>query len=134
MLVTGLAGGLALGAFSIVSDGIIRVRLVTILGNLGSPWGLAAFGVGLTTTSRLRGGVGGTLLLLVGSATYASRIVAHGYGLGPTTLQWAAIALLVGPLMGYCGAAVARSRPHPPLFAVSAQWGSSPSPCGCRPS
>jgi hypothetical protein len=119
MVLAALVGGAVLGGFSMLGDGIVRVRLVTILANLGSPWALAAFGIGLTTTGRARGAAGGTLLLLAGSVTYAMRGFLHGYGIGPTTLQWAAVAFVAGPVMGWCGAAVARGRPRPPLLALA---------------
>ncbi|MBA3373111.1 MAG: hypothetical protein H0T98_06275 [Euzebyaceae bacterium] len=120
LLALAAAGGAALAIFSSLGDGIIRVRLLTVLGNLGSPWGLAAFGLGLVTTSRLRGSVAATLLLLIASAIYALPLILGGHGVGSTTLQWAVVALLVGPVMGYCGAAVAGSRRRPPILAVAA--------------
>jgi hypothetical protein len=120
LLALAAAGGAALAIFSSLGDGIIRLRLLTVLGNLGSPWGLAAFGLGLVTTSRLRGSVAATLLLLIASAIYALPLILGGHGVGSTTLQWAVVALLVGPVMGYCGAAVAGSRPRPPSLAVAA--------------
>lgn len=59
-------------------------------------------------------------MLLLASALYALPLVLGGYGLGSTTLQWAVVALLVGPLMGCCGAAVSGGRPRPPVLAVAA--------------
>ena len=47
--------GVGLGAFSVLADGIIGGRLFGILGNIASPWGLAAFFVGRLTTSPKRG-------------------------------------------------------------------------------
>ena len=82
--------------------------------------GLAAFGLGLITTSRFRGAIAATFMLLLASALYALPLVLGGYGLGPTTLQWAVVALLIGPVMGCCGAAVSGGRPRPPVLAVAA--------------
>jgi hypothetical protein len=44
-----LAGvaGVALGAFSVLADGILGGRLFTILGNLAAPWSMVAFLVGV---------------------------------------------------------------------------------------
>jgi hypothetical protein len=119
LLALAVVGGAALAVFSSLGDRI-PLRPLTVLGNLGSPWGLAAFGLGLVTTSRLRGSVGATILLVVGSAAYALPLVLGEEGLGTTTFQWAVVALLVGPVMGYCGAVVAGSRPRPPMLAVAA--------------
>src|SRR6185436_10360375 len=38
--------GAGLGAFSMLADGIIGGRLIGILGNIASPWGLAGYFVG----------------------------------------------------------------------------------------
>jgi hypothetical protein len=119
LLTLAAAGSAALALFSFAGD-MIPLRLLTILGNLGSPWGLAAFGLGLVTTSRLRGSIGATFMLLLASALYALPLVLGGHGLGSTTLQWAVVALFVGPLMGCCGAAVSGGRPRPPVLAVAA--------------
>ena len=51
--------GVGLGGFSLLADGIVGGRLVGILGNIASPWGLAAFFVGRLTTSHRRGAVAG---------------------------------------------------------------------------
>jgi len=119
LLALAAAGGGALALLSLAGDRA-PLRLLTVLGNLGSPWALAAFGLELITTSRFRGAIAATFMLLLASALYALPLVLGGYGLGPTTLQWAVVALLIGPVMGCCGAAVSGGRPRPPVLAVAA--------------
>jgi hypothetical protein len=51
--------GVGLGVFSQLADGIIGGRLFGLLGNIASPWGLAAFFVGRLTTSRKGGAAAG---------------------------------------------------------------------------
>lgn len=65
LFVAAVVGGL-LGAFSMLADGIIGGHLVGILGNIASPWGLAAFLVGRRTTSSGLGAAAGALTLVVG--------------------------------------------------------------------
>jgi Family of unknown function (DUF6518) len=52
--------GVGLGGFSLLADGIVGGRLVGILANIASSWGLAAFFVGRLTTSDRQGAVAGT--------------------------------------------------------------------------
>jgi hypothetical protein len=47
--------GVGLGGFSLLADGIVGGRLVGILGNIASPWGLVAFFVGRLATEPNRG-------------------------------------------------------------------------------
>jgi Family of unknown function (DUF6518) len=110
--------GVVLGAFSTLADGIIGGRLIGILGNIASPWGLAAFFVGRGTTSRRRGAALGAVTLLVGVATYYVLAAGRGYVVGSVDALWTGIALVAGPVMGWAGAATRAERP--PIAAVIA--------------
>ena len=112
--------GVGLGAFSILADGIIGGRLFGILGNIASPWGLAAFFVGRLAASPKRGALAGALTLLVGVAVYYAVGAARGYVVGEVNLVWTAIALVAGPVMGWSGAAISSDPKRPPLLAVVA--------------
>ena len=105
--------GVGLGAFSVLADGIIGGRLFGILGNIASPWGLAAFFVGRLTTSPKRGALAGALTLLVGVAVYYAVGAARGYVVGEVNLVWTAIALVAGPVMGWSGAAISSGARTP---------------------
>ncbi len=108
--------GAGLGAFSVLADGIIGGRLVGILGNIASPWGLAAFFVGHLTTSRKRGTAAGALTLVVGVVLYYLVGALRGYVVGDVTLVWTMIALVAGPVMGWAGAAIASQPQRPPMW------------------
>ena len=112
--------GAGLGVFSVLADGIIGGRLIGILGNIASPWGLAAFLVGRLTTSTKRGAAAGALTLVVGVAIYYAVGAARGYVVGEVNLLWTAIALVAGPVMGWSGAAVTSKPDRPPALAVAA--------------
>jgi uncharacterized protein DUF6518 len=118
-VVSVVVGG-GLGAFSVLADGIIGGRLIGILGNIASPWGLAAFFVGRLTTSTKRGAAAGALTLVVGVAIYYAVGAARGYVVGEVNLLWTAIALVAGPVMGWSGAAVTSKPERPPVLAVAA--------------
>jgi Family of unknown function (DUF6518) len=112
--------GVGLGVFSQLADGIIGGRLLGILGNIASPWGLAAFFVGRLTTSPKRGAAAGALTLVVGVAVYYAVGVARGYVVGEVDFVWTAIALVAGPVMGWSGAAISAEPERPPVLAVAA--------------
>jgi hypothetical protein len=112
--------GAGLGAFSLLADGIIGGRLFGILGNIASPWGLAAFFVGRLTTSTKRGAVAGALTLVVGVAVYYVGGAVRGYVVGEANLVWTSVALVAGPVMGWAGAAIASEPERPPIIAVAA--------------
>ena len=112
--------GVVLGVFSQLADGIIGGRLFGILGNIASPWGLAAFFVGRLTTSPKRGAVAGALTLVVGVAVYYALGAARGYVVGEVNLVWTAIALVAGPVMGWAGASISSEPERPPVLAVAA--------------
>jgi hypothetical protein len=115
-----VVAGAALGVFSIVADGVVGGRLFVILGNLASPWGLAAFLVGLRATSLLRGLLAGGLTLLVGVGTYYVGVAIRGYVLVEANVAWTVVAAVAGPIMGLCGAAISSRRMRPPVAAVAA--------------
>jgi hypothetical protein len=112
--------GVGLGVFSQLADGIIGGRLFGILGNIASPWGLAAFFVGRLTTSPKRGAAAGALTLVVGVAVYYAVGVARGYIVSEVDFVWTAIALVAGPVMGWSGAAISAEPERPPVLAVAA--------------
>lgn len=112
--------GVGLGVFSLLADGIIGGRLVGILGNIASPWGLAAFFVGRLATQPRRGAVAGALTLVVGVAVYYLGGALRGYTVGEVDLVWTAVALVAGPVMGWCGAAISSEPERPPVLAVAA--------------
>jgi Family of unknown function (DUF6518) len=112
--------GVGLGGFSLLADGIVGGRLVGILGNIASPWGLAAFFVGRLTRSHRQGAVTGTLTLFVGVVVYYLGGALRGYTVGEVDLVWTAIALVAGPVMGWSGAAISSQPERPPVLAVAA--------------
>lgn len=119
VLLIAVVVGCLLGTFSILADGIIGGRLFGILGNIASPWGLAAFLVGRRTTSSKLGATAGALTLVVGVTTYYLGTAFRGYVLADADLVWTAVALVAGPVMGVSGA-VTTSRPAlPPVAAVA---------------
>jgi hypothetical protein len=112
--------GVGLGGFSLLADGVVGGRLVGILGNVASPWGLAAFFVGRLTTSSRRGAVAGALTLVVGVVVYYLGGALRGYIVGEVDVVWTAIALVAGPVMGWSGAAISSQPDRPPIIAVAA--------------
>jgi predicted permease len=115
-----VAAGVGVGAFSLLADGIVGGRLVGILGNIASPWGLVAFFVGRLATEPKQGAVAGALTLVVGVAVYFLGGALRGYAVGEVDLVWTAIALAAGPAMGWSGAAIASEPDRPPILAVAA--------------
>lgn len=112
--------GAGLGVFSLLADGVIGGRLFGILGNIASPWGLAALFVGHRTTSPRPGAVAGALTLVVGVATYYLIGALRGYVLGNADLVWTVVALVAGPVMGLSGATIASRPTRPPVAAMVA--------------
>jgi Family of unknown function (DUF6518) len=112
--------GVGLGVFSQLADGIIGGRLFGLLGNIASPWGLAAFFVGRLTTSPKRGAAVGALTLVVGVAVYYLFGALRGYDVGAVNLVWTSVALVAGPAMGWSGAAISAEPERPPVLAVAA--------------
>src|SRR5215211_5463674 len=112
--------GVGLGTFSQLADGIIGGRLVGILGNIASPWGLAAFFVGRLTTSPKQGAVAGALTLVAGVAAYYLLGGLRGYVVSEFNVVWTAVALVAGPVMGWAGASISSEPERPPVLAVAA--------------
>jgi hypothetical protein len=84
------------------------------------PWGLAAFLIGLRTTSLRKGALAGALALLLGVATYYVGVALRGYVFGGANAVWTVVAVVAGPIMGQSGAAVSARRERPPVAAVAA--------------
>ncbi len=120
LLLVAAVVGVGLGVFSTLADGVIPGRLFGLLGNIASPWGLAAFLVGRRTESSRQGALVGALALVVGVAVYFVAAVVRGYVIGETTLVWTVTALVAGPLLGLSGAAISARRSRPPAAAVVA--------------
>lgn len=121
------AVGIGLGVFSVLADGVVPWRALTILGNIISPWAVAAFAVGRLCSSARRGGGVGTVALLVGVATYylgqavrfdAVHGGATGHAAGAAPLIWLVVALTVGPVLGAAGSA-SRWRTPAPVAAIA---------------
>lgn len=118
-----IAVGIGLGVFSVLADGAVPWRALVILGNIISPWAVAAFAVGRPCSSNRRGAWGGTVALLVGVATYyvgqALRFgvvtagVATGYAFSAAPLIWLVVAVTVGPVLGAAGSASKWREPVP---------------------
>jgi hypothetical protein len=112
--------GVALGVFSVLADGILPGRLFTLLGNIAAPWGIAAFVVGYRAPSVRQGALVGGLALVVGVAAYYLGAAIRDYTVvTATNVVWTAVALIAGPVMGACGAAVSNRRERPPVVAVA---------------
>jgi hypothetical protein len=104
----------------LLADGIIPGRLITLLGNIAAPWGIAAFVVGFRAASPRQGAVAGALALVVGVATYYVGAAIRDYALvTATNVVWTADALVAGPVIGACGAAISNRRERPPVLAVA---------------
>jgi uncharacterized protein DUF6518 len=110
--------GIALGVFSILADGIIPGRLVTLLGNIAAPWAIAAFAVGYRAPSVKQGALAGAIALSVGVVTYYAGAAIRDYGTA-TDVVWTVVALVAGPILGACGAAISNRRERPPVIAVA---------------
>jgi uncharacterized protein DUF6518 len=116
--VVALVVGVAIGVFSILADGILPGRLFTVLGNIAAPWAIAAFVVGFRATSVRQGALAGAVALVAGVATYYAGVALRGYVVGQLNVVWTVVALVAGPVMGACGAAISTRRERPPLVAV----------------
>ena len=110
--------GVAIGGFSILADGILPGRLFTLLGNIATPWGLAAFVVGFRAASPRQGALAGALALVVGVVTYYAGSAVRASAVGELNVFWTVVALVAGPVIGACAAAISTRRDHPPLVAV----------------
>ena len=116
---TEVLGQPVLGSSSELSR-LRTARVFEVLGNLASPWGLAAFFVGYRAASWRQGAFAGALTLVVGVATYYNGGVVRGYVVTDLNVVWTVAALVAGPIMGACGAAVSTRRERPPVVAVAA--------------
>ncbi|HEX5903524.1 MAG TPA: DUF6518 family protein, partial [Actinomycetota bacterium] len=77
--------------FSLLADGIIPGRLITLLGNIAAPWGIGAFVVGYQAASVRQGAIAGGLALVVGVATYYVGAAIRDYSvLTATNVVWTA--------------------------------------------
>lgn len=120
LLAIAVGVGVLLGVFSQLADGIIGGRLIGIIGNLASPWGIAAFIVGLRATTARDGAIAGGVALVIGVATYYLLGAVRGHSPGGENVAWTTVALVVGPILGASGAAIASRRSRPPVVAVAA--------------
>jgi Family of unknown function (DUF6518) len=118
VLLVAFVVGIALGVLSILADGVVPGRLFTLLGNIAAPWTLAAFAVGYRAMSQKQGAIAGALALVVGVATYYAGAAVRGHVVGELNVVWTVVALVAGPIVGACGAAISTRPEHPPLVAV----------------
>jgi uncharacterized protein DUF6518 len=116
-----VAIGVGLGTFSVLGEG--TTRSLTLLANLASPWGLGAFVVGWRSRSPGRGAALGTLSLVVGMAVFYGISYAAGYVRTPRDVIWTIVAVMVGSVMGACGALLTESSDRRPLITVLAPSG-----------
>lgn len=110
-------GGIALGGVAVAGDRQGVPRVMTLVANLAAPWGLVALLVGRVARSPREGAVAGGGALLIGMAAFYMFTPAL-YLHSARNLIWTAVALLVGPLMGVCGAISKRAEPPPRLASV----------------
>ena len=104
-----LVVGIGLGLLSVYGEGTHRA--VTIIVNLASPWAFGAFMVGRLARSPKLGALAGGVTLVVGMATYYGLANVRGsYVNSPRELVWTVMAVLVGPVMGMCGAVLSSGR------------------------
>jgi hypothetical protein len=119
LIIAALAVGGALGTISFIGEGAGGSRALTIIVNLASPWGLAAFLVGRLAPSPKWGAFAGGLTLLVGMATFLL-VIPEGYYAGARDIAWTLVALIVGPVMGLCGALTAAGKKQHRHLAIVA--------------
>jgi hypothetical protein len=100
-----VAVGLGLGALSYFGEGPRRPRAVVLLANLTSPWGIAAFLLGLWSRSLRWGAALGGAALVVGLAFFYT-VTPPIYEHSLRDIVWTLTAVVVGPVMGFCGAAI----------------------------
>lgn len=103
--------GVGLGLLSVFGEGPGRSRALIIIANLASPWGMAAFLVGVSASSPRRGAFAGGLTLISGMVTFYL-VTPALYLHGVRDVAWTIVAMIVGPLMGLSGALIA-TRPGP---------------------
>ncbi len=112
--------GAALGALSFLGDGRLGGRAFVLVGNLASPWGLAAFGVGRFSKSARGGALAGGVTLLAGVVVYYLLGASVGYVVNAGNVVWIAVAVLVGPVLGLAGGVVASGGGRSRLAAAAA--------------
>src|SRR5262245_34784926 len=118
VLIVAAVVGIALGVFSTLADGIIPGRLITLLGNIAAPWVIAAFEVGYRANSVRQGAIAGAVALVVGVVVYYAIGAVRGYPVGSLNVLWTVVAMVAGPIVGACAAAISTQRDRPPLVAV----------------
>lgn len=120
ILLTALGVGLLLGVFSFVGDGRLGGRASVLVGNLASPWGLAAFLVGRLTSRRRLGALAGGVALSVGVASYYALGASAGYATSLGNVAWTVLAVMVGPILGLAGAVSVSASGTTLVIAIAA--------------
>lgn len=105
-----LLAGAVLGVFSLVADVVVAWRWLVVLGNLAAPWVVTAAWVGSRMSSPRRGALGGLVSLLSAAFVYYFLGAVRGYPLGAAVVVWVGVAIIVGPILGSSGGAIARSH------------------------
>lgn len=101
--------GVVLGLFSFLADGRIPLRLFELLGNIATPWALTAWLMGRRAPSSPVGAAVGLGTLLVSAVTYYSAATLAEYALDARIALWFGAAVVIGPILGWSGAATRRS-------------------------
>jgi hypothetical protein len=105
-----LPAGLALGAFSAFGDGLAAqgpLHLLGAMANAAGPWFVVAFLVGALQRRPVHGSLAALIALVLAVGVYYLGIYAGGHAvaeLGRALAAWTIVALIVGPVMGVCGA------------------------------
>jgi len=116
-LVAAVIVGVGLGFLSVVGEG--GARALNIVVNLASPWGMAAFLVGMLAPSPRRGALAGGVALILGMVSFYLVTTAQ-YLHGVRDILWTIVAMIAGPLMGLSGALLATGRGRSRTAAVIA--------------
>lgn len=122
LLVISFAVGASLGIISVFGEGVGVPRAVGILVNLAFPWGLTALLVGRLSPSPRFGALAGGATLIAGMLTFYL-VVPAIYLQSARNLVWTAVALVIGPVMGWCGAMLRSDRANVQTLAVATASG-----------
>jgi hypothetical protein len=117
LIAWGLLGGLVLGVFSVVGDGLgvdSALHVLVAMANAAGPWFVTAFVVGAGQNERARGAAAAALALALAVVVYYAGIYVGGHQVADAvrgTLVWLGLAALVGPVLGAAGATWSSGSP-----------------------
>ncbi|MEP7040796.1 MAG: DUF6518 family protein [Chloroflexota bacterium] len=124
-IVWAVALGIALGAFSMIGDGLdptTPLHVIVALANAAGPWLAIAFAVGALQGTPQRGGVAGAVALTTATFVYYLGIYAGGHQVaevGRVMASWLAVSGVAGPLLGAAGGLWARSAGRPRSWSAA---------------